>query len=225
MVSAAQLRAARGLLDWTRADLAKAANVSPETIKNIEHGTFRPQEATTEAITRAFAAHDVVFTEQDGVKKHHDRILRFEGVEGFKSFLDDVFHVAQSLSFLKIEDKPICISNVDDRFFSKMLHDYSIMHAQRMNSLVPQIKARILIYEKPSLHIQNSSYREYKTLPGLSGGNVPFYVYGDKLGVLVFEEGNDMQIVVISSPLVAKAYRAQFDILWDTATVYDGSTA
>ena len=35
MITAAQLRAARGLLDWTRSDLAKAANVSPETIKNI----------------------------------------------------------------------------------------------------------------------------------------------------------------------------------------------
>src|SRR5580704_17675732 len=43
MITAAQLRAARGLLDWTRADLAKAANSSPETVKNIEHGTFKPQ--------------------------------------------------------------------------------------------------------------------------------------------------------------------------------------
>src|SRR6202012_3205205 len=54
MITAAQLRAARGLLDWTRADLAKAANISPETVKNIEHGTFKPQENTAEAIVKAF---------------------------------------------------------------------------------------------------------------------------------------------------------------------------
>lgn len=225
MVSAAQLRAARGLLDWTRADLAKAANVSPETIKNIEHGTFRPQEATTEAIIRAFAAHDVEFTEHEGVKKQHDRILTFEGIEGFKNFLDDVFHVAQSQSFAKEEDKPICISSVDDRFFINLLHDYSVLHAQRMNSLVPQVKARILVQEKAFLHIPDSNYREHKILPGLSGGNVPFYVYGDKLGVLVFEEEKEPRIVVISSALIAKAYRAQFDVLWNSAHAINDKSA
>src|SRR5271170_5384180 len=69
MITAAQLRAARGLLDWTRADLAKAANISPETVKNIEHGTFRPQEQTAEQIIRAFGAHDVKFTAEEGVRK------------------------------------------------------------------------------------------------------------------------------------------------------------
>lgn len=61
MITPAQLRAARGFLDWTRADIAKAANVSPETIKNIEHGTFRPQEATADAISDAFTSRGVQF--------------------------------------------------------------------------------------------------------------------------------------------------------------------
>jgi hypothetical protein len=33
----AQLRAARGLVDWTRKELASCAAISPETVKNIEH--------------------------------------------------------------------------------------------------------------------------------------------------------------------------------------------
>src|SRR5580693_2891148 len=68
MITAAQLRAARGLLDWTRADLAKAANISPETVKNIEHGTFNPQEGTANAIIQAFLIHDVEFIEEEGVR-------------------------------------------------------------------------------------------------------------------------------------------------------------
>src|SRR5580698_7491597 len=95
MITAAQLRAARGLLDWTRADLAKAANISPETVKNIEHGTFKPQENTAEAIVRAFAVHDVAFTENEGVQLKKDAVTKLEGYEGFKAFMDDLYNTAQ----------------------------------------------------------------------------------------------------------------------------------
>src|ERR1700761_5910035 len=95
MITAAQLRAARGVLDWTRADLAKAANISPETVKNIEHGTFRPQENTAEAIIKAFGAHDVVFTDNEGVQLRRDNVVRYEGTEGFKRFMDEVYEAAK----------------------------------------------------------------------------------------------------------------------------------
>jgi len=61
MITPEQLRAARGLLDWTRTELAKAANLSPETIKNVEHGTFRPSEPTCESLLHTFARHNVEF--------------------------------------------------------------------------------------------------------------------------------------------------------------------
>jgi DNA-binding XRE family transcriptional regulator len=56
-----QLRAARSLLDWTRNDLAKTAGLSPETIKNIEHGIFTPQKQTILALVETFARHGVQF--------------------------------------------------------------------------------------------------------------------------------------------------------------------
>lgn len=218
MITAAQLRAARGLLDWTRTELAKAANISPETVKNIEHGTFRPQETTAEAIKKAFAAHDVVFTENEGVQLKRDAVIRFEGVEGFKKFMDDVYDVAKQPS--SISEKPIYISNVDDRLFMKHLGDYFTMHVRRMNDL-SSLKMHILIQEKPYSSLpeesRGHSYREYRRHPEQATSNVPFYVYGDKLGILMFEGDAPPQIVVISSGLVSKAYREQFDVLWKTA--------
>lgn len=67
MIKPAQLRAARGLLNWSRKELAHVAGIAPETVKNIEEGRFRPQEATTEAIIRAFREHRVEFVGQCGV--------------------------------------------------------------------------------------------------------------------------------------------------------------
>jgi len=60
-ISPAQLRAARGALDWSRAELAQATGLSSETIKNIEHGNFLPQSATNEKIIETFSAHGVEF--------------------------------------------------------------------------------------------------------------------------------------------------------------------
>src|ERR1700722_16512211 len=96
MITAAQLRAARGLLDWTRADLAKAANISPETVKNIEHGTFRPQENTADAIVKAFGSYDVVFTDNEGVQIKKEFVKTFIGKEGFIEKLEHVYNTVKT---------------------------------------------------------------------------------------------------------------------------------
>ena len=215
------------MLDWSRSDLSKAADVSPETIKNIEHGTFRPQEVTEQAIVRAFAAHGVEFTENEGVRRSHDTVTQFEGVEGFKKFMDDVYGTAQLAAAEGGECKPFCMSSLDDTFFIKYLGDFfTVFHVKRMNALRHNnFKMRILIKERPytfsTEETLEGSYREYRVQPSHVMGNVPFYVYGDKLAIIVFEEQKNPRIVVISSAPVAKAYREQFDILWEYADKVD----
>ena len=61
IITPEQLRGARGFMDWSRAELAEAASVSPETIKNIEFGTFDPQPGTLAAILQAFADNGIQF--------------------------------------------------------------------------------------------------------------------------------------------------------------------
>ncbi|MDP9126981.1 MAG: helix-turn-helix transcriptional regulator [Pseudomonadota bacterium] len=220
ILTAAQLRAARGLLDWTRSDLAKAANISPETVKNIEHGTFRPQEQTAEAIVKAFGAYDVQFTENEGVQIKRDYVVKYENAEGFKKFFDDVYDAARDGAAAVGGTKPICISNVvDDRVFAEQVADYFPFHVRRMNEL-KNMTVRILIQDKPHTRVaeeSQGSYREYRRLSESGVSNVPFYVYGDKLAILIFDEKKNFHIVVISSAPVAKAYREQFEILWRSA--------
>lgn len=214
MITAAQLRAARGLLDWTRTDLAKAASISPETVKNIEHGTFRPQETTADAIIRAFATHHVEFTENEGVRLSKDTVIKYEGPDEFRKFMDDVYQTAcHDLEAIQNGTKPICVSNVDDRLFAKYLGDYSTFHSRRMNDL-KNAKVKVLVQEQDFFTAPEGKYLEYRWNPQQVVGNVPFYVYGDKLAIITFDEEPAPKIVVINSALVAKAYREQFDILW-----------
>lgn len=213
MITPAQLRAARGLLDWTRSELAKASGLSAETIKNIEHGIYTPQETTIAAIKNAFAEHHVEFTEHDGVRRNTETVTIFQGSDGFKRFMDDVYKAASDPSASINGDKPIYVSNVDDRLFCDNLGPYAQFHVERMNKL-KNVKICVLTGEKDFYEAPDTGYIEYRWSGHDTNVLVPFYVYGDKFAILIFKNDSDPRIVVISSPLVAKTYREQFEVLW-----------
>lgn len=217
MITAAQLRAARGLLDWTRAELAEAASISPETVKNIEHGVFRPQEETAERIVKAFSEHDVVFTDDEGVKIRKDNVYRFEGPDGFRRFIDDVYTtVSADPECMEGGRRLTYVSNVDDRLFVQYLGDYTKTHVQRINQL-KNVKVRVLVKEDDLFAAPDGDYLEYRGSPANVSGSVPFYVYGNKFAIISFLGKLAPQVVVMNSPLVAEAYRKQFEILWQQA--------
>ena len=65
-MTSAQIRAARGLLDWTVRDLAEHARVPHNTISKIETGAYAGAPETLEAIRRALERAGVEFTNGDG---------------------------------------------------------------------------------------------------------------------------------------------------------------
>ena len=66
MITAAQCRAARGLLAWTQYDLADHAGVGIVTVHQFEAGLSRPRRATGDVIKRAFEQAGVAFIDDDG---------------------------------------------------------------------------------------------------------------------------------------------------------------
>ena len=66
MISPAQCRAARGLLDWTQDDLAKAAEVGVVTIRQFEADKGSPRRATVTVIYRALETAGVQFIPENG---------------------------------------------------------------------------------------------------------------------------------------------------------------
>jgi GAF domain-containing protein len=61
--TSAQIRAARGLLNWSTRELADAANISPTSVKRVEiHGETSVRRDSLEAIVLAFQEQGVKFT-------------------------------------------------------------------------------------------------------------------------------------------------------------------
>jgi transcriptional regulator with XRE-family HTH domain len=65
IITGQQLRAARGFMAWDREELGRIAGVSPETVKNIEHGVFHPNAETLGRLLKALAAHNVQLVNLD----------------------------------------------------------------------------------------------------------------------------------------------------------------
>lgn len=63
MLTAGQIRAARGLVDWSQQDLAEATKLSVQTIKRMEgpRGPEGSTEANVEAVRRALESAGIVF--------------------------------------------------------------------------------------------------------------------------------------------------------------------
>lgn len=65
MVTAPQCRAARALLNWTQAELARRAGVSPGTVRGFELGRHVLHRASATAIRQALEAAGIVLLDPD----------------------------------------------------------------------------------------------------------------------------------------------------------------
>jgi transcriptional regulator with XRE-family HTH domain len=65
-ITPALCRAARGLLSWNQEDLAKAAKVGLNTLRNFEAGKSAPMTNNLAAIQAAFDAAGVLFIPENG---------------------------------------------------------------------------------------------------------------------------------------------------------------
>jgi predicted transcriptional regulator len=66
MLTPAQCRAARGLIDWSQMELAERAGVGIVTIRQLEAGNHAPRRATFEVVRRALEAGGVAFIDENG---------------------------------------------------------------------------------------------------------------------------------------------------------------
>ena len=66
MITPQQCRAARGLLDWSQADLAEKARVGIVTVRQFEADAHNPRRATIEVIKRALEFAGVEFIDENG---------------------------------------------------------------------------------------------------------------------------------------------------------------
>ncbi|MDH4990849.1 transcriptional regulator [Aquamicrobium lusatiense] len=68
MITPAQCRAARALLDWSQQRLAEQSKIGNATIRNFEGDKSTPQHATLDVLRRTFESAGIEFLNGTGVR-------------------------------------------------------------------------------------------------------------------------------------------------------------
>lgn len=207
-----QIRAARVFLDWSQDDLAQASGLAVSTIRNIEGGANIPGGKSANALERAFAAY-IDFLPNGGIQPKQEAVLIYRGRSGFVDFFWDVHATIKEMG------GDICVSNVNEKDFS---HWFDELEAQKYDEAMASLETKFLckcLIKEGDYDFYSSKYAEYRWVPKKEFGSVPFYVYGNKMAIVLF--GKDVSVYVMDNGEVANAYRSQFKILWDRALVPD----
>ncbi len=214
-ITTAQIRGARGILNWSQQDLAQRTGISATSIGAIENNQTSPRESTLATIRKTFESGGIEFIGMDGVRQKTSDIRTYLGHEGFIEFYDDIYNTVRDA------ENEILVSNVDERKFVKILGEYAKIHVDRITAL-KKVHYKILVREGDN-YIPGSNYAEYRWIPKELFSSVPFYVYGNKLAIMIFD--NEPSVILLEYPSIAGAYRVQFYDMWERAVTVDDKKA
>jgi transcriptional regulator with XRE-family HTH domain len=194
-----QIRAARAILDWSLEDLAVASGLTRGGLNNLERGTSRPHQATTDKLLEVFGREGIIFTDGDGVRRERDGFRVLEGPDPYLELLDDAFRTLQrgggEILYFYVDNEKSPQTVIDS--------DLRMRHAG--------ITSRFLIDEtKPYCLFP---LKEYRCVPHEDFHNNTIVVYSDKVGVMI--DGN-ASCHLVKNASYASTMRAIFDRLWKT---------
>ncbi len=212
-ITTAQIRGARGILNWSQQDLAQRTGISATSIGAIENGQTTPRSNTLATIRKTFEDSGIEFIGKDGVRLRTGDVRIYTGKNGFMEFYDDIY---QSLK--EAEPSDVLVSNVDERKFVKILGEFAQIHVKRMID-IGTIRYKILIKEGDN-YAPGSGYAEYRWIPKDLFASVPFYVYKEKLAIMLMEA--EPSVIVLNYASIAQAYRVQFEDMWQRARKIEG---
>lgn len=208
-ITTAQIRGARGILNWSQADLAERTGISATSIGSIENGQTSPRTNTLIQIRKAFEDSGIEFIGQEGIRLRTGQVRTYSGKQGFLEFFDHLYNT------VKDQGDEIFASNVEEKKFLKLAGEHSAQHMERMSS-IKNLSFKVLLKEN-DFDFTASEYVEYRWLPQEQFSSVPFYTFGKQLAIFLLDD--EPTVVVLDYPAVAEAYRLQFKNMWEKALI------
>ncbi|MGE3623588.1 MAG: multiprotein-bridging factor 1 family protein [Bdellovibrionales bacterium] len=215
MINAEQIRAARGLLDWSTADLAKQSGLTVNGINKIERGHVSAHRETLENIQKTFQDNGIEFLDNSGVRIKQQGVDILVGQKGLCQFFDGVYEHARD------HGGTIVQFGVDEKqFLTHLGAEFSADYVKRMTNLSrdrKDLKVKAIICEGETDFLA-SDYNEYRWISKQIFQAVPFYICGETLAIMDFQTVPAPTIVLLKFSAITNAYRKQFDAFWEMAS-------
>jgi transcriptional regulator with XRE-family HTH domain len=213
MIDNRQIRAARALLEWSQADLARAAGMAVSSIKAIESCASTPRRETLEAIAATFEAAGVDFCPPSGVRLKSDVVTVHQGRDAATELMNSILRHAPN-----DPSQEVCIIGLDEQLAAEL--DGPDVHPNLRARLGQAgVRERVLIAEGVKEFLRDEASYRWMPRDGFCR-NAPIYIYGDKVAV---QSGTlRRQTIIIDAKPLAQHLRALFGVLWkESETPWD----
>lgn len=211
-ISPNQLRSARAFLDVSRNDVSAATGIGVQTLADLENGkTDSPRTSTLDTLKTYYEANGLEFSDDGGIRPSKVLVQQYEGAEGFRQFMDDVYDVA------KTQGGEICLHNArPDNWLKWLGVEWNAMHTARMVAIKDNMDFKITAGHDDYQMI--GKHAEYRWLPKEMWNDQSFYAYGDRIALLNFEQ-DSVHIVVMYNRKFADGFRSLFNVAWENVTI------
>jgi transcriptional regulator with XRE-family HTH domain len=206
MISLEQIKAARGLLDWTQTDLAQKSSLSLTAINNLERKLVLPRMATLEAIRETFEQNGIEFTEGPGVRLRGEpfEYIKFEGADAIDRQTEDIAaHIGTGGYIWN------CSS--DDANFPHYSPKAVELYLKTMRE--KKVDERNIMPAGNKNYVSDIS--TYRWLPTDSMGDMHWTVYADRVCWILWDR--IPRVIIIRNATLAEGHRRQFLFLWQHA--------
>lgn len=209
--SPSQLRAARALLNWSRAELASQTGVSEPTIHRLENGVGNSEARTQNKIYTELKRMGIEFLEDCGVRLKHQVVDILSGRTGLQQFFNGVYEYSRKHGGI------IKMFGIDETTFIDCIGaEFSQDYLERMTEVSRtrgDLKVLAIICEGDT-NFCAAAYNEYRWISKDVFLCVPFYIYGEILAIMDFQTVPSPTIIMHKFPAIAEAYHKQFDVFW-----------
>lgn len=206
MITLAQIKAARALLDWTQQNLAEASGVHINAVNNLERGTsHKPRAETLARIQSALETRGVRFLGNYGVELADQKldIRVFEGDTFISDMNRDLF--AQ----IRKGDEVLSLIPHESIYATASKKDVEEYYAFMKRT---GFKERLIVSTPhPTTWGDKKSYR---WLPPDILGTMSYFVYANTYALI---RPASRQTVLIRSRDMADSFRQQFEFFWRQA--------
>ncbi len=207
-ITTAQIRGARGLLDWSQAELSRRTGISTTSIGNIESGHTQARESTLAIIRTAFERGGIDFMGTEGVRLQTEFLQTYTGTSGLSDFMDHLYETAKQFG-----GEIVLFNAIPENWIKFLGQEWMDMHSKRMSDLGEKISMRIT--SRPGeMNLISRSFAEYRWFPEELFSKRCLYAYGDNIAFVNFDD-TDVSVIVLRQSDFAHAFRVLFNIAWE----------
>jgi len=208
LITPRQIRAARGLIGWTQADLARAAKISRATIAAIEKNDANPTPDVRKKISEVFDDAQVEFLPQEGVRFRGPTIYLDDQPGANRRLLEDILTSSSEFKFRQNINE-ILIYGLREEDSENSVGDYLPEHIERLEQA--GLQEKILCGSSTSNFVAPLSW--YRKLPTLNAIQSPIHIYADKVALVQWSPKE--QVFVLENKPIADAVRSMFNQIWN----------